>query len=162
MVTLIGSGALTIALGSVYTDSGATWTDNVDGTGISIASGTVNTSATGTYILTYTQTDAAGNTSDTETRTVTVTDQTAPVVTLVGSGIVTVNYGSVYTDSGATWTDNLDGTGTVTASGTVDTLTLGSYTLTYTKTDIAGNISNTETRTVEIIATPVTGSGTIE
>lgn len=64
-------------------------------------------------------------------------------------------------DSGATWSDNLDGTGTVTASGTVDTMTLGTYMLSYTKTDVSGNISNIVTRSIEVVATPVTGSGTI-
>jgi hypothetical protein len=42
---------------------------------------------------------------------VTVTDQTAPVVNLSGTSALTIAQGSLYVDSGATWTDNVDGTG---------------------------------------------------
>jgi len=50
------------------------------------------------------------------TRTVNVVDLTPPVATLNGSGVVTVAHGSVYIDSGATWTDNVDGSGVITAA----------------------------------------------
>jgi S-layer homology domain/Domain of unknown function (DUF5011) len=63
-------------------DAGATWTDNFDGTGTIVASGTVNTAIPGTYILTYRKTDAAGNIAIPVTRTITVT---APVIS-GGSG----------------------------------------------------------------------------
>lgn len=43
------------------------------------------------------------------TRTVEVSDQTAPSIALYGSGIITIAYGSGYTESGAYWTDNIDG-----------------------------------------------------
>jgi len=113
VVTLLGNSPLTIAQGSIYVDSGALWTDNAEGTGMAaIISGSVNTSLLGTYILTYRHTDGAGNTGNTVTRTVHVTDQTAPVVTLV-AGPSTVLQGSVYTDPGATWIDNIDGTGII-------------------------------------------------
>ena len=55
------------------------------------ASGTVDTSVAGTYSITYTATDAAGNTG-TATRTVTVVDTTAPVIT-VTAGTDTVEQG---------------------------------------------------------------------
>ena len=48
------------------------------------------------------------------TRTITVTpvpDTTAPIVTLSGSATLTVAQGSSYTDAGARWTDNFDGSG---------------------------------------------------
>ena len=54
-----------------------------------------------TYVITYTATDASGNTG-TATRTVTVVDTTAPVVTVTGDTSVTVELGSTYTDAGAT------------------------------------------------------------
>lgn len=83
-VTLSGISPETVAQGSVYVDSGATWTDNVDGLGVITAatSGSVNTAVVGTYYLEYTHTDTSGNTGNTVIRTVNVTDQTAPVVTL--------------------------------------------------------------------------------
>ena len=43
------------------------------------------------------------------TRTVNVTDTTAPVITLVGDAEITVEVGSTYTDLGATASDNYDG-----------------------------------------------------
>ena len=83
VVSLVGSGIANIAQGSTYTDPGATWSDNIDGTGTinTASSGSVNTTTAGTYTLTYTKVDAAGNTGST-TRTVHVVDMTAPVVTL--------------------------------------------------------------------------------
>ena len=80
-------------------------------TGSFQASGSVNTSIVGIYAIQYRKVDAAGNQSNTVTRTITVTDQTNPIVILTGSSI-TVNFGLGYTTgSGASWTDNNDGTG---------------------------------------------------
>lgn len=44
------------------------------------------------------------------TRTVNVVDTTAPILSLNGTGVVTVSYGATYTELGANWTDNYDGT----------------------------------------------------
>lgn len=107
VVTLIGSGNLTITQGEVYSELGASWTDNIDGTGavVSASSGSVNTSLTGSYILQYTKTDTAGNISTPVSRTVTVIsgiDTTAPIVSItshvnnaVVSGTPTLS-GTVY------------------------------------------------------------------
>ena len=73
-------------------------------------------------------TDRAGNFIS--TRTVNVVDTTAPVVTVTGDNPATVELGSTYTDAGATATD-ASGTVTVVTTGTVDTDTVGTYTLTY-------------------------------
>ena len=55
---------------------------------------------------------------------------------------------------GASWSDVVDGTDTVTdITGTVNTAVVGSYTLTYRKTDVAGN-TGTATRTVTVNAAP--------
>ena len=164
VVSLNGIGIISLNIGTNYIDAGANWLDNVDGSGTVVASGTVNTGALGTYILTYTKTDAAGNTSSI-TRTVNIIDAIAPVITLIGSGNITVNIGSGYIDAGASWIDNVDGSGTLVASGTVNTGALGTYILTYIMTDAAGNIATPVTRTVTIAsgALPVitlVGSGT--
>ena len=52
-----------------------------------------------------------------------VVDTTAPVVTLVGSGIVNMTQSGVFTDLGATWSDAVDGTGSIASpySGSVNT-----------------------------------------
>ena len=64
------------------------------------------------------------------TRTVNVVDTTAPVVTVTGDNPATVDAGSTYTDAGATAAD-ASGTVTVVTSGTVDTGTVGTYTITH-------------------------------
>jgi hypothetical protein len=121
VVTLSGSSSITVAHGSSYIDAGASWTDNIDGTGNTLmgiygnagsfeSSGTVNTGALGIYIIEYLKVDTSGNTGSV-TRTVTVTDQTAPVVTLSGSSPLIIFSGSTYTELGASWSDNVDGTG---------------------------------------------------
>jgi Domain of unknown function (DUF5011) len=55
---------------------------------------------------------------------------------------MSIAYGSTFSDPGARWIDNSDGSGTIltASSGTVNTLVPGTYTLTYTKKDTTGNI----------------------
>ncbi|MDC0505985.1 DUF5011 domain-containing protein [Candidatus Gracilibacteria bacterium] len=168
VITLVGSGTITLEVGSSYTDSGATYNDNKDGTGTVTASGTVNTSGTGTFILTYDYTDNAGNISTQVTRTVNVVDTTAPVITLVGSGAITVVKNALFIDQSATAFDNLDGniTADIVVNGTVITSGLGAYTLTYNVVDASGNAATQVTRTVTVVTgdTPVlslVGSGTV-
>ena len=79
-------------------------------------------------------------------------DTTAPVISLVGSATVAHALGVSYTDAGATATDNVDGTITanITTSGTVDVNTVGTYTITYSVSDAAGNAASSVTRTVTV------------
>jgi len=77
-------------------------------------------------------------------------DTTAPVITVVGSLSLTIEQGSSYEDSGARATDAVNGTVTVTTSGTV-TDAVGEHRLTYTATDDSGNTA-TATRTVTVVA----------
>lgn len=75
VITLTGDAVVNVPLNGTYTELGATWTDNVDGSGAAIVGGdTVNTAVVGTYIVTYNYTDAAGNIADQVTRTVNVFD----------------------------------------------------------------------------------------
>ena len=83
-------------------------------------------------------------------------DTTAPVITVLGDNPATVEQGAIYTDAGAT----ADGGETVTTSGTVDTSTVGSYTLTYSATDAANN-TGTATRTVNVVAPSNTIQNTV-
>lgn len=78
-------------------------------------------------------------------------DSTAPVITITNGESITVNQNSNYTDAGATALDDVDGVVNVTSSGSVDTTTLGTYTITYTATDAAGNTA-TKDRTVTVVA----------
>lgn len=85
-------------------------------------------------------------------------DVTAPVITLNGSAAITLTVGDSYTDQGATATDNIDGTYSVTGIGSVDTSSAGVYTITYDATDLAGNHAVQVTRTVTVNTAPVQDS----
>ena len=134
-------------------------TDNVDVGLTATVTGTVNTAVLGAYTLTYNVTDTAGNAATPVTRTVNVTDQAAPVITLVGLSPVTVAQGSVYVDAGSNVTDNVDVGLTATVTGTVNTAVLGAYTLTYNVTDAAGNTATPVTRAVNVHAPPIANAG---
>ena len=110
----------------------------------------MDVNATGTYLLNYTVADAAGNT-DTATRTVTVVDTTAPVLTLLGDANMTHAKNTAWVDPGATASDSLDGnlTSSITITGTVDVNTTGVYTLNYSVSDGASNEANAS-RTVYV------------
>ena len=150
VVTVTGDNPATVELGGTYTDAGATATD-ASGAVTAVASGTVDTTTVGSYVITYTSTDASGN-SGTATRTVNVVDTTAPVVTVTGDNPATVELGGTYTDAGATATDASGDVSVVTSGDTVDPDTLGTYTITYTSTDASGN-AGTATRTVNVVDT---------
>ncbi len=79
-----------------------------------------------------------------------VNDALGPVITLNGNALVGVALNDTYSDAGATATDNVDPSVTVNSSGTVDTATVGTYTITYSATDVAGNAAVTKTRTVVV------------
>ncbi|MBC8755247.1 DUF5011 domain-containing protein [Kordia sp. YSTF-M3] len=160
VITLTGSATINLNVGDSYTDAGATATDNVDGnlTSSIAVTGSVNTNAVGTYTLNYNVSDAAGNAATQVSRTVNVTDGTAPVITLTGSATVNLTVGDSYTDAGATATDNVDGnlTSSIVVTGSVNTGTAGSYTLNYNVSDAAGNAATQVSRTV-IVTAPSTG-----
>ncbi|WP_452598301.1 reprolysin-like metallopeptidase, partial [Pontimicrobium sp. MEBiC01747] len=82
-------------------------------------------------------------------------DTTAPVITLLGTATVNINVGDVYTDAGATATDNIDGdiTANIVTSGSVNTASEGTYTITYNVSDAAGNAAIEVVRTVVVNAT---------
>lgn len=135
VITLSGSSVVSVYKNTSYTDAGATWTDNYDGSGNLTASGVVDTNTLGSYTLTYDDTDTNGNIAVQVIRTVNVIAGGTPGITLTGISPLTHEVLTPYTDSGATWTDTEDGSGSLTASGSVDTNTLGIYNLTYDVTD---------------------------
>lgn len=158
VINLIGDGTVTVECGGVYTELGATAQDDcaIDLTGdIVIGGDTVNPSAPGTYVVTYTVEDADGNEAQVS-RTVEVEDNTAPVVTLIGAATQTVQCGAAYVDPGATAVDVCDGdlTGSISESllKGVDTNVPGVYTLEYSVEDAAGN-RGTAIRTVTVADT---------
>ncbi len=112
------------------------------------SSGTVDWTQSGTYYVDYNYTDSMSTSAMTVTKIVIVADRTPPVVQLVGSGVVNINLNTIYVDAGATWTD-LGFSGSIIASGTVDTGVVGTNILTYYHVDAAGNIGS-GTRTVNV------------
>lgn len=76
VITLIGDQTMVHTLNATFTDPGATAVDDEDGdlTASITTTGTVNKDLAGTYVITYTVSDAAGNTA-TATRNVLVKNQ---------------------------------------------------------------------------------------
>ena len=164
---LQGDATVTITVGQSYSDAGVIPGDNYDQSptiSITITKNgaafnddiTTIGNAIGTYVITYTASDAAGNTATPVTRTVTVEDDTtAPVISLTGASTITLTVGEAYTEYGATATDTVDGTVTVTIGGdTVNTGAVGTYIITYNAIDAAQNAATQVTRTVTVEAAP--------
>jgi formylglycine-generating enzyme required for sulfatase activity len=149
---LFGGAGITREAGQAWAEPGAAGHDARDGnlTASITVSGTVDMNTTGTYILTYSVADAAGNEAN-ATRTVTVVDTTNPVLTLLGDANMSQAKDSAWVDPGATASDSLDGnlTSSITVTGTVDVNTTGVYTLTYSVSDGASNETNA-TRVVNV------------
>ena len=89
-------------------------------------------------------------TEETKTQT---QDSKGPEITLKGEATITIKVGATFIDPGATAKDDQDGdlTSKITTSGTVDTSTVGSYTIVYSVSDSAGNKS-TKKRTVKVVS----------
>lgn len=130
--------------------------DNVDGdvTAEITQGGAVDLGTNGTYPLTFTVTDAAGNAS-TFSVTVNVQDTQAPVITLGGpANLVFTNCGATFVDpTGTTAIDNVDGnlTPQITVSGCIYTACAGNYQRRYTVCDASGNCTEV-IRTVIVAA----------
>ncbi len=155
VITLKGDNPVIQDEDITYTEAGADAQDDLDGTVDVIISGALDHTTPGTYILTYTATDAAGNEAS-RTRIITVSDTTAPVITLAGENPYTQNDDTTYIEPGYRATDNSGETITVIVSGAVNASIPGSYTLTYTATDSADNTSATmRTINVKDITSPV-------
>lgn len=143
VVSLNGSTPISIEINTVYTEAGATWTDNVDWnwTISTPTSWSVNTWVLWTYTLYYKKIDSSGN-SWQVTRTVNViADATAPTITLNWSNSIYIILGSSYTEQWARWTDAVDWSWVISTPTTwsVNTSVLWTYNLYYIKVDAAGN-----------------------
>lgn len=89
--------------------------------------------------------------------TTTKKDTEKPVITIIGESEITINQGSEYKDSGAKANDNIDGdlTSKIKTTSTVDVKNSGTYVVTYTVSDKAGNKAEAS-RKVIVVATPTT------
>ncbi len=83
VITILGSSSMNLTVGDVFTDPGATALDGIDGQVLVTASGVVNTTLAGSYVITYNATDAASNTATPATRMVIVSATIVPPVSPV-------------------------------------------------------------------------------
>jgi hypothetical protein len=149
--------------------SGASATDNVDESS-AITNDGLAVFPLGETKVTFSSTDAAGNIGS-ASATVTVTDQTAPVITAPADGTIAATdaSGTAATDAAvvawiesAVATDNVDSNLTI-INDAPETLPLGATVVTFTVTDAAGNTSSgTATATVADTTAPeITAPGTL-
>jgi len=141
--------------GTTYTDAGATAADDKDGdlsASIAIVN-SVNANIVGSYTVIFNVADIAGNAASEVTRLVNVVDTTAPVIALTGAASVVHEAGTSYSDAGARATDNIEGdlSGGITVVSTVNTASVGSYTVSYTVSDSRGNAVTATVRTVNVV-----------
>ena len=145
-------GQIATSTPSIATTNNQQPTDNGSLTSTTTPPATVETAATS-------DTTSATSTSSDNSSQLAVSggDTVPPVVTLVGEAAMQINIGEAFTDPGATATDDTDGdiTAGIVATGSVDIATAGLYTLTYTATDVAGNVGSVS-RVVSLVATSTT------
>ncbi len=152
VLTLLGDKSSQLTVGDVYVEAGAKAVDDNDGDiswDIKIVS-TVDTSVAGSYLVTYTLSDSAGN-EVSATRTVIVKPlavDLAPTVTIVG-GDIALQVGDTYIEQGASVVDPEDGALEVKITSTVDTSKAGEYQVTYSAIDSAGHTVS-KTRVVRV------------
>jgi hypothetical protein len=79
-------------------------------------------------------------------------DSNAPVIQLRGDATINLVIDSTYADAGATATDKEDGdiSSRIVVTNPVNTTVLGTYTVTYTVSDLSGNAAKPVTRTVNV------------
>ena len=108
--------------------------------------------------LVYTVQDTSGNEAKV-IRKIKYEDKTKPKISLSGGSKISLYVGSTYKEPGYKVTDNCDSnlTKSVKVTGSVNTKKVGTYTLTYTVKDTAGNEAKT-TRKVVVSYKPVSNS----
>ncbi|MBL7648259.1 MAG: DUF5011 domain-containing protein [Candidatus Hydrogenedentes bacterium] len=150
VIVLNGAPSLGVVCGEVFSDPGATASDDCGGAVDVSVAGSVNINQTGEYTLTYRAEDGEGNQATAVTRTITVDDTTPPVLTLVGAAELVLQCGDGYAELGATIDDACDAVAEVVVTGDVDPNTIGVYNRHYDAIDASGNVAATLTRTISV------------
>jgi len=135
----VGSGIqkyqYTVDNGSTWSDAPNPWTINWDGQ----------------WTFYIRAIDNVGNISGQSSAYIIRRDATPPTITVNGNNPASIYVNDVYSDAGASATDNLSGIlGSVGVSNNLNTSVPGTYTVTYTATDNAGNVT-TRTRAVNVL-----------
>jgi len=161
VITLLGNNPQIIMLGNAYSELGATAMDDIKGNitaYITIDVSAVDIATKGAYEVTYSVSDGINTTKVMRIVNVIVADiadTTPPVITLKGDASLTMTVDSVYSELGASATDNFDGdiSGKIVIDASaLDSTMVGSYSVTYNVTDEAGNAALQVIRTVKVSA----------
>ena len=152
---LNGDSEITLVVGTEFEDPGYTATDDYDGdiTDKVVRSGNVDMSKAGTYELTYTVQDAAGNVTSKKRKIIyeeyadiditlgSILDGVTPQISLKGSNPYCMVKGTKYVEPGATATDNVDGniTDRIEVTNKVTGNLMGSFRVVYKVEDSSGN-----------------------
>ncbi|MDH4072643.1 MAG: DUF5011 domain-containing protein, partial [Gammaproteobacteria bacterium] len=151
VITLNPPNPQYIVEGNPYTELGATATDNVDSgedlaAALVIDASAVNTAVPGSYTVTYNVSDTSGNAATEVSRTVIVTDGTAPVIQVTSDPLVVTALSNPVTvteaqlDANVTVNDAIDGVLDPVCTLAGGPFMIGStYTATCTASDTAGN-----------------------
>ena len=175
---LNGDTEITMAVGTEFVDPGYTATDDYDGdvTNKVVISGTVNNAKAGTYELTYTVSDTAGNTTS-KKRTVifeelgnldismgSVLDGVTPQISLKGANPYCMVKGGTYLEPGATATDNVDGniTDKIVVTNKVTGNLMGAFRIVYKVEDSSGNQAIAYRAVIVTTSCPNNNQGTVE
>ena len=175
---LNGDAEITMAVGTEFVDPGYTATDDYDGdvTNKVVISGTVNNAKAGTYELTYTVSDTAGNTTS-KKRTVifeelgnldismgSVLDGVTPQISLKGANPYCMVKGGTYLEPGATATDNVDGniTDKIVVTNKVTGNLMGAFRIVYKVEDSSGNQAIAYRAVIVTTSCPDNNQGTVE
>ncbi|MFT5412538.1 MAG: hypothetical protein ACI9NC_005287, partial [Verrucomicrobiales bacterium] len=159
VLTVVGSLVIGLECGvDTWTDPGSSAVDAVDGTvTVMIGGDTVDASTSGTYNVTYNTSDSVGNSATQVTRVVTVSDTSAPVITLTAPNPVTIECSvDTYSEPGFSASDLCDGNLTssvIVAGDTVNASMTGIYNVTYNVMDVAGNAAMQVVRVVNVVDT---------
>lgn len=149
-ITLKGNVTPNVCPYKDYDEEGYEAIDNIDG---DITDKVIITKIDNS--IWYEVSDVAGNSYKIE-RKLNFKDEEKPTITLKSSDSLTVYVGNSYNEPGYTATDNCDGdiTDKVVSTGTVDTGSMGTYTISYTVIDKSSN-ETTVQRTVYVREKPV-------
>ena len=131
---------------------------------IKVSGDQVDTSVAGTYKIAYNVSDSAGNKAREAIRTVIVEvpdpstlDRIRPVIFLHGRSDLELLVGQPFVEPGYKANDNVDGNiadAVIVDGADFDSNVIGTYTITYNVSDIAGNAAKQKVRTVTVAEPP--------
>jgi hypothetical protein len=156
-ITLRGSNPMNLEVNDEFSDPGYTLKDNYwPLNALSVKTKTTfNNKQLGPGSIEYTVTDGSGNTS-TITRSVNVVKKRKPVITLIGSPLLSIHRFENYVDPMVNIQDNYYATNVLQSllvrdSGNFTTQLPGTYLLNYYLTDPSGNSAISVSRQVEVL-----------